>query len=300
MRIFITGATGYIGNAVAKALARAGHEVIGLARSEEAARALAQAGIRPHAGDLKNLDTILAGATAADGIIHTASAHDLSGLNAEPVLVRALTDVLAGTGKLFIFTSGTGVLGNTGDRVMTEDDPFEPFPVLMPRVEAERLTVQAAARGVRAVVLRPPTVFGYGGGMLIPKWLLDGARASGQSWYVEGAGDNKWSAVHLDDLVDLYRRVVESDIGGELFHTSAESGIRTRRIAEAVSQAAGLGGKTVTVSLDVARERLGPFGDYWANNSQSSADKARAKLGWAPSGPALLDDIVQGSYARRP
>ena len=293
MRTLVTGATGYIGNVVAEKLRAAGHAVAGLARSDAAADALRAGGIEPVRGDLDSPETLARAAGGVDAVVHAAfklEGYDLTKTFAtERAAVRAFVDGMAGTGKPLVFTSGTGVLGDTGDRVFDETTPV-PLNPFAARVGTENEVLAAAARNVRGIVLRPPSVYGRSHGKAVLTMLRAAADQLGAVPYAEGAGDRLWSYVHVDDLADLYVLAVERAAAGSLFHTAGEKGLRTKAIAEAVSRTIGLGGKTAELPIGELRKVL-PLADYWSMNSQSSGEKARDVLGWRPTHLSMLSEL---------
>jgi nucleoside-diphosphate-sugar epimerase len=300
MRIFLTGATGYIGSVIAEKLMAAGHDIVGLARSDESADTLTDRGITPYRGDVNEPDTLPTAARAADGVIHTAfdtSSGDFSQANAgEAKAVDALIAGLRGTGKPLILTSGTGVLGDTGDTVYDEDTPIARAVTPAVRALHMRLGVERRVReatGLRGVVLRPPNVYGRGDGHMVFWALRAAARRLGAVPYAVGAENNRWSFVHVDDLADLFVLAVDKAPAGALFHAGAQSGIRTVDIATAVSHGMGLGGTTVALELPELEDALGmpAMAHYWAANSQSSGDKARRVLGWTPQHLDLVAEV---------
>jgi nucleoside-diphosphate-sugar epimerase len=301
MRIFMTGATGYIGSAITEKLLQAGHQVVGLARSDASARALQELGAEPLRGSLDDAQLLTDAARAADGVIQNAFdlGADFTTASAdEAKAVSALIAALQGTGKPLVYTSGTGGLGDTGAIVYDEETPVAvsespTVRALQRRFETENAVTSAA--GLRGVALRPPNVFGRGGGRSV-LWLIAAAgRKLGAVPYPVEAGDNLWSLVHVDDLADLYVLAVERAPGSELFHAASRSGLRTRDIAAAISRGAGLGGKTVALDRDELAEALGaaPLADYWSINSQISGEKARRVLGWEPRHLDVLDELGQ-------
>jgi nucleoside-diphosphate-sugar epimerase len=300
MKVFLTGATGYIGSVIAEKLLQAGHQVVGLARSEAAAQTLKRQGIEPYYGDLNNPEILTAAARAVEGVIHTAfdmSTGDFLAANAaEAKAVEALIAGLAGSDKPLILTSGTGVLGNTGQLIYAEDTPIAPaqspaVQALQLRLRIEQTVLQAA--GVRGVVLRPPNVYGRGDGRVVFWMLRAAAQKLGAVPYAVGAGHNLWSFVHVDDLAELFVLALEKAPGGELFHAGAQSGLRTQDLAAAVSRGMGLGGKTIELDKPALAEAFGfpAMADYWSSNSQSSSEKARRMLGWEPKHLDLLEEV---------
>lgn len=305
MRVFVTGATGYVGSVVAEKLQQAGHAVAALARSDAAAAALGGRGMTVVRGDLASSDALADAARAADGVVHTAFDHGTGDFGAavatEVGAVRTLIDAVRGSGTPLVITTGTAILGDTGDRVFDEDTPIPAPPpgatargmdAVRARVDVEREVLTAP--GIRGVVLRPPNVYGRSDGKSVLAMLRVAGQALGAVPYATGTGDHRWSFVHVDDLADLYVLALERAAGGELFHAAGESGLRTRAIAEALSRGLGLGGKTVELEIPALGQALGfpPLADYWARNSQSSSEKARRALGWQPSRTRMLADLA--------
>ena len=310
MNVFVLGATGYIGSVVAEKLQQAGHRVVGLARSAASAEALEARGIQPVRGSLESPDVLTRAARAADAVVQAAftqEGHDfVASVAVERTAVRVLLRALEGTGKALVVTSGTAVLGDTGDRVFDEDTPIvRPEPDASAgagnaalRALGERLAMEKevlGASGVRGIVLRPPNVYGRSDGQSVLTMLRRAGRTLGAVPYAPGTAEHRWSFVHVDDLAHLYLLALEGAKAGELFHAGAEIGLRTRAIAEAVSHQLGLGGATVELELPALGEALGapPMAPYWASNSQSSGEKARRVLGWRPEHTRMLDEVAR-------
>jgi nucleoside-diphosphate-sugar epimerase len=302
MKIFMTGATGYIGSVIVEKLLAGGHQVTALARSDESAQALAQEGVAIVRGSLDDTSILIASARAADGVIHNAfdmSTGDFAASNAiDASAVDALIAGLRGSGKPLVYTSGTGVLGDTGTAIYDENMPIAPSPFPAVRALQARIDIEQAvlnAQGLRGVVLRPPNVYGRGDGHAV-FWMIRGAaKKLGAVPYGAEAGDNLWSFVHVEDLADLFVLALEKAPAGELFHAGAQAGLRTADIAAALSRGIGLDGKTVALDRDALVEAIGfpPMADYWSSNSQSSGDKARRVLGWDPQHVDLLTEVAQ-------
>jgi len=298
MKVFITGATGYIGTALIKNLTGAGHTVLGLARSDESAAKLQEQGIEVHRGDLSDTVSLVEGAKKADAVIHTASPKMGPGTDFEEMMkimtdsVAAMVDSLKGTDKTFIHTSGA-----TGYGPQTGPDPIdESTPVIAPiHAPREQIVLGATSEGVRSIVLRPAIVYGHGASFTIMGWFGI-SREMGGGVYI-GEGDALISTVYIDDLADLYRLALEKAKPGEAFNAATGSATATKEIAEAISKAAGLGGKTVSVPPDEV-EKVGITGRLIGNNMVLSSEKAQRELGWQPSGPSLLEELNTGSYAR--
>jgi len=299
MKVFLTGATGYIGTVVAEQLQRAGHTIVGLVRSEAAAAKLRQRNIQPLLGDLRDVDQLVYAARQSDGVIHTAFAHDwgdfAKAVEVDRNAVSAFVQALEGSGKPMITTSGTGVLGDTGDQIVDEDTPIDASFLAAVRAEVEQEAIRAQAQNVRSTVLRLPFfVYGRGGSVFLPMLLRD-AQQSSVARYIE-SGENKMSAVHVDDIGRLYVLALEKAPMGSVFHAGVESGITIKAIAEAISRTVGC--QTASISMDQASEIWGSgAAALLAISSQTSASKAIQQLGWQPhSTVSLLEDIEHGSY----
>jgi nucleoside-diphosphate-sugar epimerase len=288
MRVFVTGASGWIGSAVIPELLDAGHEVLGLARTDASAAAVAALGAAVHRGDLDDPETLRAGAAGCDGVVHLAYHHDFAVMEQAAALDRAaitaMGEALAGSGGPLLVASGT--LGLAPGRVATEHDV--PDPALHPRVASGQLALAFAERGVRPVLVRfAPTVHGPGDHGFIAT-LAAIAREKGVSAYV-GDGTNRWSAVHRLDAGSLVRLAVDKAPAAAAVHAVAEQGIATREIAEALGASLGL--PVRSVSADDAAGHFGWIGRFVGADCAASADLTRELLGWEPTHPGLLADI---------
>ena len=304
MKVFMTGATGYIGSAIVRRLLETGNRIVALARSEDAARNLESQGIEPLNGALTDTQTLTRAAEAADGVIHNAfdmSTGDFAASNAiYAKAVEALIAGLEGSDKPLVYTSGTGVLGNTGSVVFDEETPIAASELpavraLQMRLDIEKMVLNAP--GVRGIVLRPPNVYGRGDGRAVFWMIRAAAERLGAVPYADGSADNLWTFVHVDDLADLFVLALEKAPAGQLFHAGAQNGLRTRDIAVALSHGMGLGGKTIALESPALAEAIGfaPMADYWSSNSQSSSAKARRMLGWEPRHVDLLGEVARTS-----
>jgi len=293
MEVFLTGATGYIGSAVAEALQKAGHKVTGLARTDEKSKQLEARGVRACLGDLLKPETVTAPARAAEGVIHTASTNDANAAQADATVVRAILKTLEGTGKPFVYTSGVWVLGSTGDKVADEHTPVNPTPLVAHRPAIEQEVLAYKDRGVRTIVIRPAPVYGRGGSG--PKMFTQSARETGAARYV-GDGQNRWPFVDVDDLAQLYVLALEKAKPGSLYNAAHGSSYRVREVAEAASIGAGAKGKTQAWPLDEARKTMHAFADALVLDQQVSSEKAKKELGWSPRAASVLDDLKTGSY----
>jgi nucleoside-diphosphate-sugar epimerase len=293
MQVFLTGATGYIGSAVADRLRAAGHRVTGLARSDAAAARLKAANISAVRGDFSNPASVGAAARSADAVISMATTYDPS---VDGPAIDAILDALAGTNKPFVYTSGIWSHGDTGGAVVDETSPPHPASLVAWRQGVEDRVREGERRGIRSVVIRPAIVYGRGGG--IPAAFVKSAREEGAARYV-GTGDNRWPSVHIEDLADLYLLALEHAPAGSVLLGVNGPSQPVREIAAAASRGAGAGGRTVSWPLEQAREKLGPYADALVLDQQASGRRAKELLGWKPHRPDVLEDIERGSYAGR-
>ena len=295
MRVFVTGATGFVGSAVVQELLAAGHQVLGLARSDAGAGALAAAGAEVHRGDLDDLDGLRRGAAASDGVIHTAFNHDFSrfreNCEADRRVIAALGDALAGSERPLVVTSGTALL--PPGRLAVEGDAVMSGPGAVPRVASEEAADAVGARGGRVAVVRlAPSVHGDGDHGFVPM-LITLARDTGVSAYV-GDGGNRWPAVHRLDAAQLYRLVLEQGAAGARYHGAAEEGVAFRDIAGVIGE--HLRVPVVSQSPEDAAEHFGWLAHFAARDNPSSSQRTREVLGWRPTRPGLLADLDRGRY----
>jgi nucleoside-diphosphate-sugar epimerase len=294
MRVFVTGGSGFVGSAIVQELIRAGHRVLGLARSDSAAKSLAGAGAAVHRGDLEDLESVRSGAAAADGVIHTAFIHDFSKYVANCEIdrraIEALGSALAGSDRPLVVTSGTGLVG-TG-RLATEDDVAASGPGSLPRVTSEEAAVAVAARGLRVPVVRLPLVHGDGDHGFIP-YLIRLAREKGKSAYV-GDGTNRWPAVHRMDAARLYRLALEKGSAGARYHAVHEEGVLFREVAGVIGRRLNV--PVVGIVAEEAPGHFGWFAQFAGRGSLASSEKTRAALGWQPTELGLIADLDRASY----
>jgi nucleoside-diphosphate-sugar epimerase len=295
MRVFVTGASGFVGSAIVKELLTAGHQVLGLIRSEKSAEQLKKDGAEILLGDVNDLNVIKQGATECDAVIHTAFNHDFSqyqaSCEADRLVIEAFGDALAGSHKPLAITSGVGLL-NYG-RLVTEDDVLPAGSDVVPRAASEEAAAAVAAKGVNVYIVRlPPSVHGAGDHGFVPM-VIDMARTKGESAYV-AEGKNYWPAVHRTDAAALYRLIVEKQPELKVFHAVAEQGVPFREIAEAIGE--GLQLPVISKTGDEVAAHFGWFAHFASIDCPASSAKTREALGWEPKGIDLIADIKTGGY----
>ncbi len=292
MRVFLTGATGFIGSAIIPELIGAGHQVIGLTRSEAGAEALTAAGAEVHRGDLEDLDSLRSGAAMSDGVIHCAFNHDFSKFAENSQMdrraIEALGGALAGSDRPLLVTGGIGLLAP--GRSVTEDmDPPANSPT--PRV-SEQAALALVPQGVRASVVRLPQVHNTVKQGFV-SYLIAVAREKGVSAYV-GDGRNRWPAAHVLDTARLYRLALEKREAGARYHAVAEEGVPLRDIAEVIGR--GLKVPVVSLSPEEAGPHFGFLASFVGLDMPASSALTQERLGWCPTGPGLIADLEQMQY----
>jgi nucleoside-diphosphate-sugar epimerase len=295
MRVFVTGATGFVGSAIVDELITNGHQVLGLARSDESAKQLIAAGAEVHRGGLDDLQNLTAAAATADGVIHTAFIHDFSkykeSCETDRKVIEALAAGLAGTDKPLVITSGTGVLGHAN----LNDEHARPIvdSSVMPRIASEEAADAVAAKGIKVMVVRlPPSVHGDGDHGFVPM-LIGTAREKGLVAYV-GDGSNLWPSVHRSDAARLYRLALERGTAGARYHGAAEQGIPMKDIAAVIGRKLAL--PLMSKTEEEAAEHFGWMAHFVAMNSPASSELTRRQLGWQPTGLTLIEDMETGTY----
>ncbi|MGH7924650.1 MAG: SDR family oxidoreductase [Candidatus Binatus sp.] len=295
MRVFVTGATGFIGSAIVRELIDAGHQVLGLARSDAGAKSLVAAGARVHRGYLEDLESLRSGAAMSDGVIHTAFIHDFSkymdNCETDRRAIEALGSALAGSDRPLIVTSGTAVVLTPG-RLATEDDAPASGSASIPRVASEEAAASVAARGLRVSVVRLPQVHDPVKQGLVT-YAIAIAREKGISAFV-GDGLNRWPAVHVLDTAHLYRLVLDQGAAGARYHAVAEEGVPVRDIAAAIGR--GLKLPVVSKSPAEAAEHFGWLGLFAGLDCPASSALTQERLGWRPSGPGMISDLDRARY----
>jgi len=296
MRVFVTGATGFVGSAVVQELINAGHQVIGLARSDAAAKSLGVVGVQVHRGDLGDLDTLRSGAASSDGVIHTGFIHDFSRFKevceTDRRAIEALGSALAGSNRRLITTSGIGIL--PPGRLVTEETMPASGPTSHPRAASEQAADSVAARGAHVSVVRlPPSVHGDGDHGFLPT-LIKIARDKGLSVYA-GDGLTRWPAVHRLDAAPLFRLALEKAPAAETrFHGVAEEGVAFREIADVIGKRLNV--PVVSKSPEEAAQHFGWFAHFAAMNVPASSQRTRELLGWQPIQPGLIADLDRPRY----
>jgi nucleoside-diphosphate-sugar epimerase len=294
MRIFVTGATGFIGSTIVPELIRAGHQVLGLTRSDAGAKSLLAVGAEVHRGDLDDLESLRKGAAVSDGVIHTAFIHDFSKFQevceVDRRVIEALGSALAGSDKPLLITSGTGMANGAPGRPATERDAPE-ISHVMPRV-SEQAAAAVAAKGVRAGVVRLPQVHNTIKQGLVT-YAIELARQKGVSAYV-GDGRNRWPAVHVLDAARLYRLALEKLEPGARYHAVAEEGVPMREIAEVIGR--GLKVPVISISPEEAPAHFGWLAAFAGRDLPASGALTQTRLAWQPTGPGLIADLEQMRY----
>ncbi|WP_458094267.1 SDR family oxidoreductase [Roseomonas sp. WA12] len=294
MRVFVTGATGFIGSRIVPELIGAGHQVVGLTRSEEGAERLAAMGAQAHRGALEDTDSLRRGVALADGVIHCAFDHDFPNFVAncekDRRVIEAMGAELAGSDRPIVITSGIG-LGDPGHGELAREDVFNPAHP-NPRRTSEIAGAELLEAGVNVSIMRLSQIHDtFRQGLVTP--MVNAARAKGISAYL-GDGQNRWAAAHVTDVVRLYRLVLERAEAGARYHAVDEEGVAARDIAEAIGQ--GLGVPVTSIPPEEAQNQFGWLSIFAGLNMSASNAWTRELLGWQPSGPGLLADLEAMNY----
>jgi nucleoside-diphosphate-sugar epimerase len=286
MPVFITGGTGYVGASVVRELRRRSHVVRALARSDAAAENLRKLGAEPVRGEMRDLNVLRAEASNADAVIHCAVEYSAEGVAVERAAIEALLDATA-PGRAFVYTSGVWVYGSRGDAVVAEDAPLAPLDLVAWRPAHEELVLAQSPR-LRTIVIRPGIVYGDGGG--IPGTMV--AAAHKGELRIVGDGTNRWPTVRHDALGELYGAVVDQRTAHGVYNAQRGAVVPYIDVAHAASRAAGGDGSVAHLSLESARDMMGPFADALACDLQVDSSRAARELGWEPHRPTLLEEFA--------
>jgi nucleoside-diphosphate-sugar epimerase len=295
MRVFLTGATGFIGSALVPELIQTGHQVLGLSRSEAGAEGLRKAGAEVHYGNIEDLDSLRDGAAKSDGVVHLAFNHDFSQFERncenDHETIQAMGEVLLGSSRPFIITSGTGIAANVDGKPSTEESPAASWN---PRAASEAAARELIGRGVNISVVRLPQVHDTRKQGLVP-YLLAVARKKRVSAYI-GDGSNRWPAAHVSDVVWLYRLALERAERGAIYHAVDEEGVSMREIIEAHGR--GLKVPVISIKPEEAEAHFGWLAHFARVDMPSSGALTQQKLNWKPTGPDLITDLDGMDYAQ--
>jgi nucleoside-diphosphate-sugar epimerase len=293
MRVFVTGAAGFIGTETTKELIANGHQVVGLARSEANVATLEKLGAKVHRGSLQDLESLKRGAREADGVIHLAFIHDFTKFAENGAIdktaIEAMGEVLVGSGKPFIVTSGTGLVAP--NVLVTEEMRRDASPHV-PRV-SEQAGLAYASQGVRAIAIRLPQVHGADGKAGLISYLLDLARQKGAAACV-GEGDERWAAAHRSDVGRLYRLALEKGAADGVYHAVGEEGVPMRQVMEVIGRALNV--PVISIQKEQAAEYYGPLAMFAGLDMPASSALTQQQLGWTPTGIGLIADIGQPGY----
>ncbi len=299
MKVFLTGASGYVGSVVAERLKGRGFKVVGLARNDDAEAKLSAKNIETLRGELSDFEMLKHGASEADAVIHTAFSHSFDDYNdavkLDREVIKTFGEALAQSNKPLIVTSSSAILGDTRGNEADEDYPFGENSPRKFRGESERDVLQLSSKGIRGIVLRLPLfVYGRSGSSFVP-FVINQAGAAGSANYVE-SGEQKVSAVHVEDVADLYFQALETGTAKGLYNVAAES-VSIKDLNEAVGRLLDV--KAKSISAEKAREQFGKMFDFLSINNQLDASKAKRDLKWEiNSNKTILDDIENGSYRK--
>jgi nucleoside-diphosphate-sugar epimerase len=294
MKVFLTGATGFIGTRIIPELMGAGHTVLGLTRSEKGAKKLQASGVEVHPGNIEDLDSLRKGAEKADGVIHCAMNHDFSqfvkNCEDDKNAIIAMGEVLVGSKRPFLVTSGTGVGSNGPGKLATEDQFDTEHP--NPRIGSELAGAAASEKGVSVSVIRLPQVHDTVKQGLVT-YTIAIAREKGFTAYL-GEGKNRWPAAHVNDVARLYRLALEKNVAGSRYNAVAEEGITAKEIAEVTAK--GLKQEVKSLTPEEAKEYFGWMAMFAGMDLSASSKLTRERLGWTPTGPGLIADLEAMKY----
>jgi nucleoside-diphosphate-sugar epimerase len=290
MNVLIVGATGYVGSAVDQALTASGHHTFGVARSESARARLKARDSCAVMADASKPQTLARALDDVEAVVYAVNVTDADPWSVDSNALKAIRKGLAGTEKTFVFVSGAWIYGSTGSLPVTESAPIQPPSFLTRRIELERATLDMTRVGIRALIVRPGIAYGKNGGL--PAMFVQSARERGAATIV-GDGKNRWATIDVGDLGRCIALAVEAGRPGRAYNAVNDDHFTVREIAEAGSRGAGAGGEVTLVSPDI----MGQYGECLALDQSISAERAKADLGWAPTGPSILSELEYGSYA---
>jgi nucleoside-diphosphate-sugar epimerase len=295
MRIFVTGATGFIGSALVPELIHAGHQVLGLTRSDVGSQSLIAAGAAVHRGNIEDLDSLRRGAELSDGVIHLAFNHDFSQFQTncdnDRKAIEAIGEVLLGSSRPLVVTSGTAIASGVDGKPAAEDSPTASWN---PRAASEAATKKLTARGVNTSVVRLPQVHDTRKQGLVP-YVHAVAREKGVSAYI-GDGSNRWPAAHISDVARLYHKAFEKAEPGAIYHAVDEEGVSMKAVAEALGR--GLKVRVISIKPEEAEAHFGWLARFAEHDMPASSTLTRHKLNWTPTGPGLIADLDGMDYAQ--
>jgi nucleoside-diphosphate-sugar epimerase len=297
MKVFLTGASGYVGQAIIRSLRSRGHQVSGLVRSDASAAKVAALGAEPVRGDLRDLTLLHAQAQASDGTVHAAFEFTPDVGKVDREATQAMLEALKGSGKTFIYTSGAWIYGSTHDKLANETSPLD-VPALYQftqRAEIETLVRSYAQQGVRTVVTRGGLAYGRGGG---PLTLFLSQLQGGRTLRHVGAGANRFPAVHIDDFAELYALALEKAPAGAVYNVTDGTSMNYRELFELLARANGDDIAVEPWPLEDARQVLAQFADAFLMDQLVSSRKAGQELGWSPRAPGLMQEVASGAYTR--
>lgn len=296
MKLFLTGGTGYTGSIALRHFAAAGHQIVALARRPPAGEADPR--VTWVQGDFEDGAKIADLVRQADAAIHIGASHDPQMERLDRIVIEAIAEALAGSGRAFINTSAAPLYGDTGTEPRDEHEPIEnPLPARAWRMRHDQWCVALTSRGVRSVVLRPPLIYGGAGGPLSDN--IKRARATGKALYI-GDGTHRSSTVHVDALSALYLLALQNEAAQGVYNAASDDVVKAVDIAEVIAACHGPGIVAEVWPLREARKVLGEFADIAAVTCVVSSERARTELGWKPSGPGVLSELISGSYRRGP
>lgn len=299
MKIFLTGASGYVGSAVAERLKGRGFQIVGLARSDEAEAILREKKIEAVRGGLEDFDVLKSAAREAGAVVHTAFSHNFDdyddAVKLDREVIKSFAEALAQTNKPLIVTSSSAVLGDTRGNLADEDYPFSETSPRKLRGEAERDCLQLSSKGIRPIVLRLPLfVYGQAGSSFVP-FVIEQAKQNGAAFYIE-SGEQRVSAVHIRDVADLYFTALDTGTAKGLYNVASES-VSMRAMNEAVGRLLNVPARGI--SAEKAKEKFGKMFDFLSINNELDASRAKRDLKWSPADyHSILDDIENGSYRK--